>query len=215
MSGASVTIPFKLDALEAAQHADDLARAVGAANTLRRRAGVIGCSGLGPATTGDWDATNTDVQGFLDPLEAIYPRPLRGARAAVIGAGGAARAVAVALLSRGARVTVHARRREQAYEVAAACHAEAGSWPPPPGSWDLLVNCTPLGGPNARAESPLPGGPFDGTLVYDLTATASTRRRCCARPARRGASRLTACRCSSRRRSGSSSGGPDNGPSRE
>jgi shikimate 5-dehydrogenase len=64
---------------------------------------------------------------------------------------------------------VHARRREQALEVAAAGHAEAGSWPPPTGSWDLLVNCTPLGGPNARVETPLPGGPFDGTLVYDLT----------------------------------------------
>jgi shikimate dehydrogenase len=32
----------------------------------------------------------------------------------------------------------------------------------------MLVNCTPLGGPGAR-ESPLPGGPFTGKLVYDLT----------------------------------------------
>jgi shikimate dehydrogenase len=31
------------------------------------------------------------------------------------------------------------------------------------------VNCTPLGGASARNESPLPGGPFDGRLVYDLT----------------------------------------------
>jgi shikimate 5-dehydrogenase len=109
------------------------------------------------------------VHGFLDPLEVLYPRSLRGARAAVIGAGGAARAVAVALVSQGARVTVHARRREQALEVAASGNAEAGSWPPAAGSWDLLVNCTPLGGPEARAETPLPGGPFNGTLVYDLT----------------------------------------------
>ena len=57
-----------------------------------------------------WDATNTDVDGFLDPLEAVYPGSLTGARAAVLGAGGAARAVTVALASRGARVTVHARR---------------------------------------------------------------------------------------------------------
>jgi 3-dehydroquinate dehydratase/shikimate dehydrogenase len=159
LRGASITTPFKLDALEAAQHADDLARAVGAANTLRR----------GRESSLPWEATNTDVQGFLDPLEAMYPRPLRGVRAAVIGAGGAARAVAVALVSRGARVTVHARRREQALEVAASGHAEAGPWPPAAGSWDLLVNCTPLGGPTARAETPLPRGPFNGTLVYDLT----------------------------------------------
>ncbi len=159
MSGVSVTIPFKLDALEAVQHADDLARAVGAANTLRRSR----------ESRPLWEATNTDVQGFLDPLEAIYPRSLRGVRASVMGAGGAARAAAVALVSKGARVTVHARRLEQALEAAAAGHAEAGSWPPGTGSWDLLVNCTPLGGPNARVETPLPGGPFDGTLVYDLT----------------------------------------------
>jgi shikimate 5-dehydrogenase len=88
MSGVSVTIPFKLDALEAAEHADDLARAVGAANTLRRSR----------ESRPLWEATNTDVQGFLDPLEAIYPRSLRGARASVMGAGGAARAVAVALV---------------------------------------------------------------------------------------------------------------------
>jgi shikimate dehydrogenase len=86
-----------------------------------------------------------------------------------MGAGGAARAVAVALLSRGSRVTIHARRREQAADVAAGVGADAGAWPPPARSWDLLVNCTPLGGPAARGETPLPGGPFDGRLVYDLT----------------------------------------------
>ena len=42
-------------------------------------------------------------------------------------------------------------------------------WPPPAGSWDLLVNCTPLGGPSARDATPLPDGPFGGRLVYDLT----------------------------------------------
>ncbi len=45
---------------------------------------------------------------------------------------------------------------------------EIGAWPIPEG-WDLLVNCTPLGSPTLRDESPLPGGPFNGELVYDLT----------------------------------------------
>lgn len=156
IEGVSVTIPFKLDAIRAASYADALTRMVGAANTLRR-------------TDAGWDATNTDVPGFLDPLEAVYPGSLKGARAAVLGAGGAARAATVALTSRGASVTVHARRREQADDVAAGCGAGPGTWPPPAGSWDLLVNCTPLGGPNARSETPLPGGSFDGRLVYDLT----------------------------------------------
>jgi len=75
--------------------------------------------------------------------------------------------VIVGLASAGARTTICARRPEQAHEVA-ALGAEVGTWPPAPGSWDVLVNCTPLGGVSAPGESPLPGGPFDGRLVYDL-----------------------------------------------
>jgi 3-dehydroquinate dehydratase/shikimate dehydrogenase len=157
IAGASVTIPFKQDALRSAASADALTRQVGAANTLRRHAGV-------------WEATNSDVPGFLEPLDSVVGRhSLDAMRASVLGAGGAARAVIVALRSRGARVTVHARRREQAAEVAASLGADVGPWPPLAGSWDLLVNCTPLGSASAPAASPLPNGPFDGRAVYDLT----------------------------------------------
>ena len=156
IEGASITIPFKGDALRAATNVDNAARSVGAVNTLRR--------------DGDgWDATNTDVAGFLAPLSTAFAGELRGARASVLGAGGSARAVVAALRERGAAVTVHARRREQAAEVVAHLGASEGPWPPAAGQWDLLVNCTPLGGANRRDESPLPGGPFDGQLVYDLT----------------------------------------------
>ena len=83
VEGASVTIPFKLDALAAATSADSRTRVVGAANTLRR-------------TANGWEATNTDVEGFLAPSAGGLSASLRGARAAVLGAGGAARAVIVA-----------------------------------------------------------------------------------------------------------------------
>jgi len=164
VEGASITIPFKADALRAADEVDDMARHIGAVNTLRR---------LGDR----WQATNTDAGGFLDALEAIYPVPLRGMRASVLGAGGSARAVVAALTSRGASVTVHARRREQAEQTAAAFGAAVGESRPGRGSWDVLVNCTPLGGATLRNESPLPDalldGPFDSAqgrrLVYDLT----------------------------------------------
>jgi 3-dehydroquinate dehydratase / shikimate dehydrogenase len=163
IEGASITIPFKGDALRAAARADLLARQVGAANTVRRR-------GAG------WEAANTDVEGFLAPLEPLLGGSLQGLRAAVLGAGGSARAVIVALQSRGATVTVHARRIGQAHEVATSLGADAGAWPPPRDSWDLLVNCTPLGGAALRDESPLPDGPFDGDLVYDLTYGAGDSR---------------------------------------
>jgi shikimate dehydrogenase len=161
VEGVSVTIPFKGDALRASS-ADELTRQVGAANTLRR------------AQDG-WEATNTDVAGFLAPLEQAFGQPLSGARASVIGGGGSARAVVVALLSRGARVSVHTRRRDQAETVTASLGADVGDWPIPD-DWDLLVNCTPLGSPTMRDESPLPGGPFTGRLVYDVTYGAGESR---------------------------------------
>jgi 3-dehydroquinate dehydratase/shikimate dehydrogenase len=157
VEGASVTIPFKRDALAAAAQADDVTRAVGAANTLKRAERGAG-----------WEATNTDVDGFLEPLEHALGS-LRGVRASVLGAGGSSRAVVAALLARGAAVRIHARRPEQAEEVTSSLGASTGPWPVPAGSWDLLVNCTPLGGVPRRDESPLPGGPFTGRLVYDLT----------------------------------------------
>jgi 3-dehydroquinate dehydratase/shikimate dehydrogenase len=156
IAGASVTIPFKVHALSAAVSGDALTRAVGAANTLRRRKDRA------------WEATNTDVAGFLEPLEAAGIG-CTGLRVSVLGAGGSARAVVVALVSRGASVTVHARRETEARRVAESLGARSGGWPPAPGSWDVLVNCTPLGSAAAREASPLPGGPFTGRLVYDLT----------------------------------------------
>jgi 3-dehydroquinate dehydratase/shikimate dehydrogenase len=156
VEGASITIPFKLDALNAATPADRLTQVVGAANTLRR-------NGHG------WQAINTDVDGFLAPLDAVFGRRLQNARAAVLGAGGSARAVVAALRSRGALVTVYARRAEQAQQLAQSLDASSADWPPPAGSWDLLVNCTPLGGAGKRDESPLPREAVSGPLVYDLT----------------------------------------------
>ncbi len=152
VAGASVTAPLKVDVLAVVDELDDVCRRTGAANTIK-------CDG------GRWTATNTDVAGFLAPLEARLA--LEGARAAVLGAGGAARAVVLGLTSAGARVQLCARREPQARAVAAATGAEVGPWPPTPGSWDLLVNTTPVGSAPAVDEMPF-AGPFTGRLVYDL-----------------------------------------------
>lgn len=156
IEGASVTIPFKLDALRVAVSSDALTQKVGAANTLRR-------------TAAGWEATNTDVEGFLQPLGSAWNASMDGVRASVLGAGGAARAVIVALASKGAQVTVHARREEQAQELASSFSVVSGAYPPESGSWDLLINCTPLGGTSRRSESPMPADTLTGRLVYDLT----------------------------------------------
>ena len=163
IAGASVTIPFKRDALDASVDADELTRRVGAANTLRH-------------TPAGWESTNTDLAGFLEPLESEWGgaagrglAALAGTRVSVLGAGGAARAVIVALTAQGAHVTVHARHREKARVLAMSLGVDAGPWRPAARSWDVLVNCTPLGSVSAPESSPLPDGPFDGRLVYDLT----------------------------------------------
>src|SRR6185436_17168986 len=113
-----------------------------------------------------WIGRNTDAEGFLAPLRRRVPS-LNGVRASILGAGGAARAAALALLGEGAIVTVCARRREAAEIVADAIGARTGEWPPRRGSWDLLVNATPVGSRAIPEEAPF-AGPFDGTLVYDL-----------------------------------------------
>jgi 3-dehydroquinate dehydratase/shikimate dehydrogenase len=154
LAGASVTAPFKVDAFERAGEADAVSRRVRSVNTLRRDgARWVGC--------------NTDVAAFLRPLDGTLR--LRGLRAVVLGAGGAARSVAVALASAGAHVTIAARRAAQAEAVAALTGTAAGAWPPPPGSWDLLVNATSAGTAPAVDESPLPEDyRFEGRVVYDL-----------------------------------------------
>ena len=155
LSGASVTAPFKVDAFENADECDPVSRRIQSVNTLRNEGSR-------------WLGCNTDVAGFLSPLQSAMRLP--GARATVLGAGGAARSVSVALASAGVRVTIAARRLEQATSVASLTGADVSPWPPDSASWDLLVNATPVGTqPNVNV-SPLPGDyPFrSGTTVYDL-----------------------------------------------
>jgi shikimate 5-dehydrogenase len=100
-------------------------------------------------------------------------------RAAVLGAGGAARAVIVGLAEIGATIRVHARDRIKAEAAIAGMPVEIGPWPPEPGSWDLLVNCTPVGMfPNVN-DSPMPDGSLmvEGRrIVYDLVYNPTPTR---------------------------------------
>ncbi|HWP99913.1 MAG TPA: hypothetical protein VNK92_05545, partial [Vicinamibacterales bacterium] len=68
----------------------------------------------------------------------------------------------------GARVTIVARRLEAARGLAAAIGGEAAAWPVAPGSWDVLVNATPIGTRPRHDESPVPPDALTGRLVYDL-----------------------------------------------
>jgi 3-dehydroquinate dehydratase/shikimate dehydrogenase len=152
MRGASVTAPFKVAMLSQVEETDVMARRVGAVNTLIVR-------------DGRWIGANTDVDGFLAPLKGKIA--LKGARVSVLGAGGAARAVAVALGTQGAAVSISARQAEAAGEVAALAGGSVGPWPPRPGSWDVLVNAT-TSGSGGQTDDPMRGIPLDGEIVFDL-----------------------------------------------
>jgi 3-dehydroquinate dehydratase/shikimate dehydrogenase len=152
LRGASVTLPFKIDVLPHCE-ADALSRRVGAVNTLARRAGR-------------WVGTNTDVPGLLEPLQSRLD--VKGRRATVLGAGGAARGAALALADAGARVTVVARRAAAAAALAADLGISSAPMPPEPGSWDVLVNATSAGMHPRVDDTPWKDARFDGALVYDL-----------------------------------------------
>jgi 3-dehydroquinate dehydratase / shikimate dehydrogenase len=152
VNGASVTAPLKTAWASCGVRLDEIARLAGAANTLSR-------------SRDGWEATNFDLEGFLAPLaERIVT--LDGASCAVLGAGGAARAAALALKSIGARVRISARRSERASALAAELGVESTPWPPAPG-WDLLVNATPVG-TWPTDESPVARDSLQGSRVYDL-----------------------------------------------
>ena len=151
MRGASITAPFKMAMLTKVEEMDAMARRVGAVNTLVVR-------------DGRWLGANTDVEGFLTPLKGRMA--LKGARVTVLGAGGAARAVAVALGTQGSAVTVSARHADSAREVAALAGGSVGPWPPRAG-WDVLVNAT-TSGSGGEDDDPMRGIPLDGEIVFDL-----------------------------------------------
>lgn len=160
LRGASITAPFKIALISRADEVDALATRVGAINTLIVR-------------HGRWLGANTDVEGFLVPL--ARRTELEGTRVTVLGSGGAARAVAVALASRRARVTVSARSRVNACAIADLVAGAAGEFPPPAGTWDVLVNATPVGSQSVPG-TPMGSTPLDGRIVFDLVyAPADTQ----------------------------------------
>jgi len=111
---------------------------------------------------------STDGDGVLVPLRRrVDPA---GRTVAILGAGGAARAAAFALVRAGARVSVLARRMEQAGQVAGATGAAAAGLDALDRlPWDVLVNATPVGSGAVPGECPVPPSALrPGTVVFDM-----------------------------------------------
>jgi shikimate dehydrogenase len=132
--GANVTIPHKEAAFALCDEVSARARRAGAVNTLVFTEGRI---------AGD----NTDGFGFLESVREQAPGFVaERAHAVLLGAGGAARAIAAALLDAGARVTLINRSRARAEALAETLGgAVAVADAPPLEAASLLVNTTSLG----------------------------------------------------------------------
>ena len=133
-AGANVTIPHKTGVLAYCDELDEVAERAGSVNTLVIRDGRV-------------QGSSTDGRAVTDAVEA------EGARALVLGAGGAAQAVATALVDAGcASLRVAARSPERAHALAARLRTLAPgraveadeAWPPPAGDADLVLNATPV-----------------------------------------------------------------------
>jgi shikimate dehydrogenase len=138
-AGANVTVPHKGAALAVADEISEVAREIGAANTLAFAGGEI-------------RAGNTDADGLLATLSA----PPDGRRTLVLGAGGAGRAAVWALVREGAEVEVWNRTELRSRNL---CE-ELGGAPvtdPEQSSYELIVNTTAVG---LRREDPFEALPL-------------------------------------------------------
>jgi 3-dehydroquinate dehydratase/shikimate dehydrogenase len=165
LRGLSVTAPHKQSIIRHLERVAPNAARMGAVNTVVADAG----RGL--------EGFNTDADASVVPLGGIVE--LCGARVAVIGAGGAARALLWALAERGAHATVYARDtgrgRALAEEFAADSATLEGALFD---GFDVVVNATPLGTRGAReAETPAGARQLGGARVaYDLVYNPSETR---------------------------------------
>lgn len=176
VEGLNVTMPHKAAVAAAVDELTPTAAALGAVNCVVRD---------GRRLVGH----NTDGGGFLDALELETGFVAEGSRCAVVGAGGAARAVVRALAEAGAAaVGVANRTPEKAAATAElACGVGSVVVPDELGGFDLVVNATSVGmkGTPGAGQVPfdpsvLQAGQIVADIVYEPTDTplvVAARRR--------------------------------------
>ena len=154
LAGLSVTLPHKEAILPHLDALDETARRVGAVNTVVKVWNRL-------------EGRNTDVDASLAPLRGRLA--LKGSRVAVMGAGGAARALVDGLVRSGARVTIFNRTAARARALARGLGAGHLPWArvrrfP----CDLLVNATSVGLAPDIGRAPVPASWITAPIVYDV-----------------------------------------------
>jgi 3-dehydroquinate dehydratase/shikimate dehydrogenase len=155
LAGVAVTMPFKEEVLPHLANMDPLTAKIGACNTLRTGA------------DGKLYGFNTDVAGVLRPLEKRLK--LKGARVAVLGAGGAARAAVFGLVAQGAEVFVVNRTHDKAVSLARQAKAKSLKHELfAKQKFDVLINSTPCGQNGMKQTLPIAENELNANLVFDM-----------------------------------------------
>ena len=155
IQGLSVTMPLKQEIMAHLEKTDPLSAKIGACNTVLR------------AQDGKLYGFNTDVAGIIGPLEKRMS--LRGAKALVLGAGGAGRAAVFGLRDKGADVFILNRTPETAHKLARqsgsrSIKKEALAKT----SFDVIINSTPVGMAGQKGNQILEAKDLNAKLVMDL-----------------------------------------------
>lgn len=164
-AGLNITAPFKYDALKFADDASAFAQKAQAANVLMRR--EDGCI----------FACNTDGAGLIRDIRRNLNEELQNRRILLIGAGGAARAAALALSEqKPALLTIAARDKNKAAQLAEVVgdHCAGVALPEVKDNFDIVINATAAGyegkAPHIAVEV------FNGaSLVYDMAYGENAR----------------------------------------
>ncbi len=173
--GFAVTIPHKQRIIKHLDFIDETAEKIGAVNTVK-------------ITDGKLYGSNTDAHGFIEPLKNAYG-DLKNVNAAILGAGGAARACLYALKTVGAKVTIFARDTDKAKSLAEEFQADLQELKTQNSkleTFQIVVNATPLGTKGElENETPATGEQLKNIhLAYDLVYNPfETRFLCEARSA--------------------------------
>jgi len=155
LAGFSVTRPYKVEIVKHLHEVEEAAAVCGSVNTVVVHEGTM-------------RGSTTDGIGVVAALKKRGG--LKGRAVIILGAGGAARSAALALLRKGARVMLLARNRRQAAEAASATGCTHGALSDlGRHEWDILINATPVGSAAAPDETPVPASLHQrGSLVLDM-----------------------------------------------
>lgn len=152
--GANITIPYKVEIIKYLDWVEETAKRIRAVNTVVNSDGIL-------------KGYNTDIEGFLKPLEEKIT--IKDKEIVLVGAGGAARAIAYGISQKGGKLTVLNRTPEKAKRLAEEVDCKYGSLNGLKKiSSEILINATPIGMFPNIDESVVQKNILKNMIVYDI-----------------------------------------------